>query len=721
MLLEALYLVLIFLAIGLTGAVFWLVRQTQSLLGQHAKKVSEDSAHTAVLLVAIHERQAEHSLRENENQRHREQVDAEVISRLSSLATAHTQLVGVVDEHTTTLRSVESALRQQSLDRNVAETRILAKLIELISDQASDREKGASHAQTVEAGTTPWQTEIKADILTLASRMTDISTDIEVGQQKNLTAHARTNDGVVELRLTTKQIEDQVRSLIPTTSAQDIVPDQWLLGDRDKPSTLISRIDALSGDSSRSPRASISERFTISDVATTRLTEIIRSLPGIESAVSNLHPLRVVYSPETATGLQTGSLEHVQAMDGRWLPLARDGKTGHITEIGHLVSNINPMAVLSLGWQIATMVTAQKHLARIHEQLDRVDRQLSRLSTLISSQAVGTLSGNHRYLNQLGGILTNGFASHADLLAYTMKIEDIEQDSISIFEASRHRITKAVQAVRQTGKAEFIERGTPRFYDPLVNWAKERGHWLSETHRKDLEVDPFGATLTAFEEDVHLMVNALDVRLLALQTKHLMPTQKVISTTRLDDVAIMHKEIETLSEEFLDAVEDIAPEEAWWSKWIPRLFLFKKRQGYQGMRNYQVSVKQIIWQSLKDLDLNRGALMSAILAPHESLSLDCVYDSDSRKIVQMRLLTATSLPRSLRRCVAARECRLWWMLPKKKKKRPSRLQKPLKSVGNFAYHYIEEGVPRHFTISAVKWWRSRPAKPSATNKKLEVQ
>ena len=717
MLLEELCLFLTVLALGLSGAVLWLVSKMRTQVGHHLERVSQEIARTAGTLGSLQDEQGEHSRREYEDWSIRRQADIDVNSRLNDLTIAHAQIAKNVYEHTTTIHSVETALRQHSLDRNNAETEILTKLLKLTLDHASDREKWESHAESVEAGVTPWQNGVTADIITIAASITKISADVAEGQRENHISHGQAEDGLAELHFTTKVIEEQVRSLIPTTLPPEMVPDQWLLGDREKPAALISRIDEIQVDKPWSSRTGLPEKFKFPDAATARLTEMIRSLPGVESAASNLHPLRVVYSSETATGLQTGSLEHVQTMDGRWLPLARDGETKQITEIGHLVSNINPVAVLNIGWQIATMVTAQKHLARIHDQLARLDRQLSRLSDLISSQAVGTLNGNYRYLNQLGEILTNGFASRADLLAYNIKIEDIEQDSISIFEASRHRIAKTLQAVSEIGKAETNDRGTPRFYEPLVRWAKEQGNSLNETYRKDVEVDPFGATLTAFEEDAHLMVNALHVRLLALQTKHLMPTHEGISITRLNDVTEMHQEIEALSSAFLDALGQIAPEEAWWSKWIPRLFVFKKRRRYQGMQDYQCLVQKTIRQSLKNLNFNRTSLMEVIASPSEVISLDCVYDSDAREIVHVGLTDVASSPLKLQRCPDLRECRIWWMLSKKRKKRPSRIRKPLKSLGIFVYQFFnEEGVPSQFTMSAIQWWRLRIPKPGASQR-----
>ncbi len=567
MLLETLCLVLTVFALGLTGAAFWLVRQMRLQLAQHIDHSCREQTRFNEALSRFQEHQVAQSLREQEDRAEQIQVDA---------------------------------------DRKRTEAEIMESLRLLKSNLDAGLPKVYAHAQNVEAGVTPWQKQTSSDIAALVGEIVAVMKSLREEQAEAIANHGQTSAGFAELRLTMSRLEEQMRPPALVAPSEDVMPEEWRLGDEQRPAALIQRIGGVT-DLNRQGSA-ISKRFGMSDAATARLAEVFRSLPGMVSAASNLHSLRVVFSPEVAAGLQSGNLELVQTIGGRWLPLARDARTKEMAGIAHLASNINPVAVLNIGWQIATMVTAQMHLARIHDQLARIDRRLSRLSGLISSETFGKLSGGSRYLHQLGGILTEGFASPADLLAYTIKIEDIEQDCISIFEASRYRIINTTEGLE-----------------------------ISKQDRKNVELDPFGETLAAFGEDTHLMVNALHVRLLALQIKRLMPSHDSVAITRLSEVAKMREDIDCLSGKFLDAARCVAPEETKWSKLIPRWFYFKKRRRFQGMRDYEKAVKRAVRQRLNELDRSRMALTSAVERPQKALSLNCVYDSDTHEITQIGL------------------------------------------------------------------------------------
>lgn len=325
------------------------------------------------------------------------------------------------------------------------------------------------------------------------------------------------------------EIATDVRSLKPQPPVRvNTLGNMWVLGNNELP--------AISVTLERGPRSVSKQQKELPKKTLDQLTNVCQSLfgttlpqslPGMMSAAEGIIRTRVVFSHEKMAGLANGTYQHMQTGDGRWLALMCDSK-GKIVEIGHLVTGINPASAISLGWQIATVVTAQHHLANISKALDGLKNQLSRIELWLFSEELGSLRANFSYLEQVDHYLEIGAIPPSELSIYLGKIEDIERSSLAAYDAAKIRIS-AYRIEKTANQGEF------------QNMLKQ------------------------FEDDCNIITASLFVRARAGNTRRLLSLDATITEHRMHLIETIRMEIASLAKSFYEQMGQVQPDPAWYS------------------------------------------------------------------------------------------------------------------------------------------------------------
>jgi len=363
------------------------------------------------------------------------------------------------------------------------------------------------------------------------------------------------------------KVATDVRSLKPEALLPVALPPKtWVLGSQDQSPITVSLMEgplSLLRPSEKGAEA-LPERVS------GFLTNICRSLfgsaapqsfPGVVSAADGLIRTRIMFSPEVMSGLANGTYEHMRAGDGRWLALASNAGTGRAVEIGHLVTSLNPLAVTSLLWQVATFVTAQHHLAYIRQELSGLRRQFSFIEVWLSSKEMGSLQANFDYLDQIDHFLETGKISRSELSNYLGAVDDMERNSLASCEAAKIRIKASQDEV-----APLIE-DSKKFENQAV----------------------FRDKLKKFEDDCNIITASLFVRARAANTRQYLSLNSAVTEHRMTDTKTILTEMVELTASFCDAMAEVTPDPAWMS--LPET----KRKFHQDNQdlctNVQTSIK----------------------------------------------------------------------------------------------------------------------------------
>lgn len=406
------------------------------------------------------------------------------------------------------------------------------------------------------------------------------------------------------------EVAADVRSLQPQPPVPVNIPtDEWVLDNHEHPAIRVTL--------AKGPRfVSKQKQLPVPTKALNLLTSVCQSLfgttvpqsmPGMMSAAEGIIRTRVVFSYEKMAGLANGTYQHMQTGDGRWLALMCDTR-GKIVEIGHLVTGINPASAISLGWQIATVVTAQHHLANIRQALSGLKQQLSGIELWLSSKEMGSLRSDFTYLDQVDHYLTVGAIPASELPLFLGKIEDIERSSLAAYDAAKIRIqASSNETIIQIGKKEKIKTE-----------------------------EDFHVKLKRFEDDCNIMTAALFVRARAGNTRRLLSLDVTISEHRITLTETVRQEILDLATSFCDNIGQVSPKAAWLS--MPA----KKQEFHVRNDDFTTRVYDSIQEQLHSLEDFQTQVNKARIGDG-NFEFECEYDPQTQSLLSAQpISTVTS-------------------------------------------------------------------------------
>lgn len=120
------------------------------------------------------------------------------------------------------------------------------------------------------------------------------------------------------------------------------------------------------------------------------ISPIISQMPNIAKNVQGLQSYEAVFSPQMKELLKNGTAVIHMDKQGELLPqiihTGTDGKKGQIIKKVRLKSGMTPANIALLGWQIASMITAQKHLSDINEKLTVISKDIKDIKGFLEAE-----------------------------------------------------------------------------------------------------------------------------------------------------------------------------------------------------------------------------------------------------------------------------------------------------------------------------------------------
>lgn len=120
------------------------------------------------------------------------------------------------------------------------------------------------------------------------------------------------------------------------------------------------------------------------------VSPILSQLPNITKGVQGLQSYEAVFSPRMKELLKNGTAVIHMDKQGELLPqiihTGTDGKKGQIIKKVRLKSGMTPANIALLGWQIASMITAQKHLSDINEKLTVISKDIKDIKGFLEDE-----------------------------------------------------------------------------------------------------------------------------------------------------------------------------------------------------------------------------------------------------------------------------------------------------------------------------------------------
>ncbi len=180
--------------------------------------------------------------------------------------------------------------------------------------------------------------------------------------------------------------------------------------------------------------------------------------------------MRVVFSKEVMQGLKSGTLELAKDGAGDFLAVARKVDSKDFFAQGRLLKNGVKIATLaSAALQVATLVTAQAHLAEITASLKKLEDRLEDISFFQKEEKRSELRGAVKLLRQYSAAIARGDLTEYEITALHQKLEDIELLGLSIGELGREMLLNEINKLGGIAVKEIIDAsGT---VERGANWA----------------------------------------------------------------------------------------------------------------------------------------------------------------------------------------------------------------------------------------------------------
>lgn len=210
-------------------------------------------------------------------------------------------------------------------------------------------------------------------------------------------------------------------------------------------------------------------------------TKINKSLtaalgPVVESFLKDRNLLsssvRVKFSPEVMKGLKDGTLELTKDASGELLPIARHSGSKEFAETARLMKGgIKLATVASASLQVATILTAQAHLAEITDSLKRIESKLDDIHWFQKEEKRGEIRGCVDLLRQYLSAIESGDIDQKQSTEFSWMIEQVEKTCLGIAHLGKGEFRRSMD--------KFDELKIKKFTNPKET-AKEGRDWALE-------------------------------------------------------------------------------------------------------------------------------------------------------------------------------------------------------------------------------------------------
>lgn len=135
------------------------------------------------------------------------------------------------------------------------------------------------------------------------------------------------------------------------------------------------------------------------------ISPIISQMPNIAKSVQGLQSYEAIFSPQMKELLKNGTAVIHMDKQGELLPqiihTGTDDKKGQIIKKVRLKSGMTPANIALIGWQIASIITAQKHLSDINEKLAVISKDVKDIKGFLEDEFFSQIEARIRATTNL--------------------------------------------------------------------------------------------------------------------------------------------------------------------------------------------------------------------------------------------------------------------------------------------------------------------------------
>jgi hypothetical protein len=279
------------------------------------------------------------------------------------------------------------------------------------------------------------------------------------------------------------------------------------------------------------------EEFKLPVNIKTGFQSLLHQAPNLASSAFQLgkNVYEVTFSPQVMAGLKNGSNTLMQSI-GNQKSVAM-GKNG-IKELGKVVSKpgIKPaMAALAV-WQVLSIVTAQKFLSDINENLKKIENNIASIKSFIENDRTHKIIANIKYLNDIANILQNKELNESDVITYNNQIEHIERECLHIQQSLNSDLESSIK------KFNEVQFGIGILGPSLNESYETAAQSISEFHN--------------YSRTIYMSIY---LRTIAAQLKNSLPIDRSISEIRLNTLNEDIKELSNKNVSFERQVHNKIP------------------------------------------------------------------------------------------------------------------------------------------------------------------
>ncbi len=227
---------------------------------------------------------------------------------------------------------------------------------------------------------------------------------------------------------------------------------------------------------------------------------------ALNTAVASTSLVQMTMSSQLAASVAGGSARMMSAAGGGFhgAVVGPGGIAGQA--VFNSAAALRGVAGVAAVWQVAAMVTAQKHLADINKRLASVERGVQKIEDILINERLGALLGHLTSHQETSQFMRVGDWHEAEVELRTVKLEDIELEA--------RQIMYATERCAQGFLKGFDESSSGRTFGEE---SKELKRLLSD-----------------FEFTIKELLLAVQVRTLTVQMRSALPLCRSATTMRLD-------------------------------------------------------------------------------------------------------------------------------------------------------------------------------------------
>lgn len=202
----------------------------------------------------------------------------------------------------------------------------------------------------------------------------------------------------------------------------------------------------------------------------------IAALAGVIAAQSpNLAGdcIKLSFSPELIQGIANGSHEIMKAVGGGFREMVVNSETGKIVGHGKFTIANGPqnLALASIGFQVASVVVGQAHMAQITSKLKEIDSKIDDIVSFLDEQRQAKVRNGVAQLRTISAVMFHENLETSERITWNSMLIDIENEMSEVFEHFRIESTRRLAALEAVNNSDTF--GTQSTHSDLKKTLKE--------------------------------------------------------------------------------------------------------------------------------------------------------------------------------------------------------------------------------------------------------